>query len=242
LNVLHEADDSQQLALVAQLPNETHPETIGKPREDIYAVRFYGDKAYIVTFERIDPLYVLDLANPTAPQIAGELELPGFSTYLHPVGDNYLFSFGYETDENGTQTGIKAALFDISNMNNPLLVNQHLLGDNFSTSQALYDHRALSFLQVSDNQLRIGLPIMEYVDTSAGEEDLWSYELQSSLQLFEINGLTGDAASLDHVGEVSADAIDQQDYWYDNDRGLLHDDSVFYVHGPRVIGSPWSQD
>jgi hypothetical protein len=243
LNVLHETNDSQELALVAQLPNETHPETIGKPREDIYAVRFYGDKAYVVTFERQDPLYVLDLANPTAPQIAGELELPGFSTYLHPVGDNYLFSFGYETDEAGVQTGIKAALFDISNMSNPVLVNQHLLGDNFSTSEALYDHRAFSFLQASDDQLRITLPIMEYISTSVGEEDLWSFDLQSSLQLFEINGLTGDTASLDLVGEISADAIAQEDFnWYGNDRGLLHDDSVFYVHGPWVMGSPWSQN
>jgi uncharacterized secreted protein with C-terminal beta-propeller domain len=236
LQILKETDSSQ-LTQVAQLPNENNPESIGKPREDIYAVRFYGDRAYVVTFERIDPLYVLDLANPEAPQIAGQLELPGFSTYLHPVGDNYLFSFGYETDSNGVQTEIKAALFDIRNISNPVLVNQHLLGDQNSRSEALSDHRALTFLKNGDDQLRISLPTTDHFE---GENTLWSPVSQAGLNLFEINGLASDAASLDHLGEVTAGL--ENDYWYtSHDRGILHGDSVFYVHDSNVIGNSWPQ-
>lgn len=242
LQILHETDNNQ-LAQVTKLPNESHPESIGKPREDIYAVRFYGDKAYVVTFERIDPLYVLDLADPNAPKIAGQLELPGFSTYLHPVGENYLFSFGYETDSNGAQTGIKAGLFDISNISNPVLIGQQLFGNNRSQSEALYDHRAFSFLQTSADQLRISLPIMNYADNSR-EEDLWSYEMHNSLQLLEINGLENNSASLDLVGEINADSSNPEiGIWYSgNDRGIMHDNSVFYVRSPDVIGSAWPQE
>ena len=239
LHVLRENNDTQELEQVAQLPNDTHPEAIGKPNEDIYAVRFYGDKAYVVTFERIDPLYVLDLANPEAPEIAGELELPGFSTYLHPVGDNYLFSFGYETDTNGTQVGIKAGLFDVSDIHNPTLVNEHLIGGDFSYSEALHDHRALSFLQASDDQLRISIPVTDYFPAE-GEEDLWPSITQFGLHLFEVNGLTGNAVSLDHLGEITAGVAD--DFSYGSDRSILHDDSVFFVHSPEVIGTLWPQE
>lgn len=239
LHILQETDGSQ-LESVAQLPNETHPKPIGKPLEDIYAVRFYGDKAYVVTFQRIDPLYVLDLANPEAPQIAGELELPGFSTYLHPVGDDYLFSFGYETDSNGMQTGIKAGLFDIRDIHNPILVNEHLIGGDYSYSQALHDHRALSFLQASDDQLRITLPTTDYFNTPEDEEHLWSDITQFGLHLFEINGLTSDDVSLDHLGEMTAGTVNG--FGYSNDRGILHDNSVFFVHSPEVFGTLWPQE
>jgi len=241
LHILQETDDSQELTSIAQLPNDNNPEAIGKPREDIYAVRFYGERAYVVTFERKDPLYVLDLANPAAPQIAGQLELPGFSTYLHPVGDDYLFSFGYETDANGFPIGIKAGLFDIRNLSSPQLIGQHLLGDNLSHSQALYDHRALSFLQASDDQLRISLPLVSYNNNSSSE-DAWLYQPQASLQLLAINGLSGASASLQHLGEVQANNTPENNNWYGNDRGLLHNNSIFFVHGSEVTGSFWPQE
>ena len=66
------------MGLLSRLPNDARPEPIGKPGEDVYAVRYFGDKAYVVTFERIDPLYVMDLSNPLEPHITGALEIPGF--------------------------------------------------------------------------------------------------------------------------------------------------------------------
>lgn len=240
LHVLQDSgSNNHNLLEVARLPNDTHPEPIGKPREDIFAVRFYGDKAYVVTFERKDPLYVLNLANPEDPSIAGTLEIPGFSTYLHPVGDDYLFSLGNEVDDSGLITGIKAALFDIRDIRHPMLVNQHVFANSLNWSEALYDHRALSFLAPTSDQLRISFPVILFDQSDDPQTYEWN---KTSLQLFEINGLSNQAASLDYVGEVIGDSNDGGEYygWYGNDRSLLHDDSVFYVHNSNVIGSHWA--
>jgi uncharacterized secreted protein with C-terminal beta-propeller domain len=96
LSVLSEQGGA--LSSVATLPNENQPEAIGKPGEDVYAVRFTSDKAYIVTFEKIDPLYVIDLSDNTQPQIVGSLEIPGFSSYLHPLSNNFLLGIGQEVN------------------------------------------------------------------------------------------------------------------------------------------------
>ena len=79
-----------ELNIVGSLPNNNRPAVIGKPNEDLYGVRFFGDKLYLVTFERIDPLYAIDLSDPTDPIIAGELTIPGFSDFLHPVNQDLL--------------------------------------------------------------------------------------------------------------------------------------------------------
>ncbi len=81
--------------------------------ERIYAVRFMGDRGYVVTFRQIDPLYTLDLADPTAPKVVGELKIPGYSAYLHPVGENRLLGIGRDGAE------VQASLFDVSNMASP---------------------------------------------------------------------------------------------------------------------------
>lgn len=80
----------RQLVEVTTLPNDNEPSPIGKPGEDVYAVRFFDDKAYVVTFEQIDPLYVIDLLDVEAPFIRGELTIPGFSSYLHPMENGLL--------------------------------------------------------------------------------------------------------------------------------------------------------
>ncbi len=243
LHILRNANNSNELTQIAQLPNELHPEPIGKPREDIYAVRFHGERAYIVTFERIDPLYVLDLADATNPVIAGELEIPGFSTYLHPIGDDYLFSLGNETDVNGWQTGIKVSLFDIRDISHPVLVNSHVLGNNYSWSDALYDHRALSFLNTSDDQLRITIPMTFYNYIEGDAELAFSPYTTSGLQLFEINGLQSNAVSLEQVGEIVGASTDDQlaSFWYypGRNRGLMHNEAVFYTHDATVTGELW---
>src|SRR5690606_23864127 len=128
------------LDVVAELPNRDQPAAIGKPGEDIYAVRFQDDYAYIVTFERTDPLYKLDLSERTAPRIAGELEIPGFSTYLHPLNERYLFSLGHDADDQGMTRGIKAELVDVSGQN-PRIVDTLLLGGTGTYSEALQNLR-----------------------------------------------------------------------------------------------------
>ena len=242
LSILQKVTGRSELEVVAQLPNKTHPETIGKPREDIFGVRFNGDKAYVVTFERKDPLYVIDLANPLDPKIAGQLEVPGFSTYLHPIGDNYLFALGNETNSDGFATGVKVSLYDIRNPAAPSEISKHVFGSAYSWSEALYDHRALSFLNASVDQLRIPLPVTLYEEVK-GEEFVSSRWVNNSLYQFEINGLADGKLSLDHVGSVISESSDNQEYplWNGNDRGILHDDALFYVHGSKVIAGPWKK-
>ncbi|MEZ5323193.1 MAG: beta-propeller domain-containing protein [Microthrixaceae bacterium] len=88
--------------------------------EQIKAVRYVGDTAYVVTFRQTDPLYVLDLSAPTAPRLVGELKLPGFSQYLHPVGDDLLLGVGVDGDDDGQTDGAKVSLFDVSDPLHPV--------------------------------------------------------------------------------------------------------------------------
>ncbi len=242
LSVLKKVSGRSELEVVAQLPNKNHPETIGKPREDIFGVRFNGDKAFVVTFERKDPLYILDLANPLDPKIAGQLEIPGFSTYLHPIGDNYVFALGNETNDDGFATGVKVSLYDIRNPAAPTEISKHVFGSSYSWSDALYDHRALSFLSASADQTRITLPITQYEEVK-GPEYAYSRWVDTGLYQFEINGLANGKVSLDYVGTLVSESLGVNEYplWSGNDRGIMHDDALFYVHGPNVIASPWKK-
>lgn len=124
--------------------------------ESIYSVRFAGDKGYLVTFRNIDPLFVFDLSDPTKPAVTGELKIPGFSNYLHPVGQDLLLGIGadtyeiYRKDSNGNdivigtrQGGIKYSLFDISDMGKPKEISKYVIGDSGSNSEAFYNHKAI---------------------------------------------------------------------------------------------------
>lgn len=239
LNVLQKVSGRSELEVVAQLPNKLQPEAIGKPREDIYAVRFNGDRAFVVTFERKDPLYVLDLADAKNPKIAGQLEIPGFSTYLRPLGDNYIFSLGNDADAEGRQTGVKVSLFDIRDITKPALISNHIFGDAGSWSEALYNPHALTFLQNGADQFRVAVPVILYKNQVI--KDLVEYRwLNTGLHLFEINGVSN-KASLDYVGNMIAETNDQAEYpvWGGYDRSVLHDNAVYYLHNTKVHSGFW---
>lgn len=114
--------------------------------EQIYSVRFMQNRAYMVTFERIDPLFVIDLSNPSDPKILGELKVPGFSSYLHPYDDSTLIGIGKESDENGRVTGgVKLSLFDVSDVENPKELDKYVIGNSSSNSIAIDEHKAFLF-------------------------------------------------------------------------------------------------
>jgi uncharacterized secreted protein with C-terminal beta-propeller domain len=123
--------------------------------ERIYAVRYFGDLATVVTFRQTDPLYVVDLAEPTKPALLGELKIPGFSTYLHPVGDDLLLGVGQDADAQGQVTGMQVSLFDVSDRSKPTQVDRLSLGQGWTPagddSRAFgYDpERRLALLPVS---------------------------------------------------------------------------------------------
>ena len=133
-------------------------EIVGKlegiaPDERIYSARFMGDKLYLVTFRQVDPFFVIDLSENN-PKVLGYLKMPGFSNYLHPYDENHIIGLGRDTKENnrgGVATlGIKIALFDVSDVSNPLEVDVFTIGDRTTNSEALYDHKAFFFDKKKD--------------------------------------------------------------------------------------------
>ncbi len=117
--------------------------------EKIYSVRFMGNRAYMVTFVETDPLFVIDLAEPTNPKVLGELKIPGYSKYLHPYDETHIIGFGENTRTNeygGVVTdGMKMALFDVSNPNEPKELYSVDIGERGTYSEILNNHKALLF-------------------------------------------------------------------------------------------------
>ncbi|MFQ6013649.1 MAG: beta-propeller domain-containing protein, partial [Thermoplasmata archaeon] len=151
------------------------------PGETIYSARFLGDLGYLVTFEKVDPFFVLDLADPRRPRVLGYLKIPGFSEYLHPLDETHILGVGKDTieDPGGAFSwfqGLKLSLFDVSDVGDPKEVAKLLLGDRGSSSPVLYDHRA--FLYIREARLVV-LPVdlVELVEPPTGDGELppWEY-------------------------------------------------------------------
>ena len=139
------------------------------PSERIYSVRFIGDRGYMVTFRNVDPLFVLDLADPKSPKILGKLKIPGYSDYLHPYDENHIIGFGKETivldNKNGNgemayYQGMKIALFDVTDVSNPKELYVEIIGDRGTDSELLYNHKALLFSK-EKNLLAFPVTVME---------------------------------------------------------------------------------
>jgi hypothetical protein len=111
--------------------------------ERVYAVRFIGNDGYVVTFHQVDPLYTLDLSDPAHPQVLGELTIPGYSAYLHPIGDNLLLGIGQDVGVNNEPTGTQISLFDVSDLKNPTRLFHYSLGTGWSSAES--DHHAFLY-------------------------------------------------------------------------------------------------
>ncbi len=122
------------------------------PGESIYSARFLGDLGYLVTFQKVDPFFVLDLSDPLRPSMLGYLKIPGFSEYLHPIDKTHILGVGKDTLEDPSGTfawfqGLKLSLFDVSNLTAPKEVAKYLAGDRGSSSPVLYDHKAFLYME-----------------------------------------------------------------------------------------------
>ncbi len=133
--------------------------------EQIQAVRFIGAKAYVVTFEQTDPLFVLDLSSPENPKLLGELKITGFSDYLHPISENLLLGIGQNGDENGTTTGIKLSLFDVTNPAKPVEVDKYILkrnAGNYSIGTSAWDNHKAVMIYKEKNLFGIPVTVYDY--------------------------------------------------------------------------------
>lgn len=127
------------------------------PGEKIYSVRFVGDRAYIVTFKKVDPLFVIDTTDPKLPKVLGKLKIPGYSDYLHPYDENHIIGFGKDAVDAGLDEttmrgldfawyqGMKIAMFDVTDVNNPKELHKMIIGDRGTESELLWNHKALLF-------------------------------------------------------------------------------------------------
>ena len=180
--------------------------------EQIRAVRYFGDIAAVVTFRQTDPLYLLDLSG--APKVLGELKIPGFSTYLHPLGDGLLLGLGQDADENGTVTGVQASVFDISDLSRPAQVDRLRLGNGYSP--ALDDSRAFTY----DPERRLAT----FAFTGYDESKLDGGENASAL------GITvGEDGQLHEAGRMAL----QRGAWLT--RVLTDDDNIYAVGETGVV-------
>ncbi len=125
------------------------------PGESIYSVRFMGKRGYVVTFKKVDPLFVIDLSDPKDPEVLGKLKIPGYSNYMHPYDETHIIGIGKEAVEAESfdgrpadfawYQGMKMAIFDVSDVNNPVEMHKEVIGDRGTDSNVLYDHKAFLF-------------------------------------------------------------------------------------------------
>ncbi len=237
LTLLQESSTAFALEEVTHIPNAEAPTPIGKPGEDVFAVRYTGNRAYVVTFRRIDPLYIIDISDSSKPTITGELEIPGFSSLLHPVGDSLLLGFGHDADEEGVQLGYKVELFDVSDATAPVSIDSVVLGDRGTYSGVDGDYHALTVLPANaERNLRFALPVDRY-----GENFRWQ---DTGLHLYEVDGAdTPSTASIVSKGALIIDEFDSTNGWgYPQgrqQRSVIHGDAVHYVHDDDVYSATW---
>ncbi|MFK8081065.1 MAG: beta-propeller domain-containing protein [Granulosicoccus sp.] len=255
MNIL-QADGQGNLRTVSTLPNESRPQHIGEPGEQLYASRFLGDRAYIVTFRQTDPLYVIDLADPADPEVKGELKIDGYSDYLQPIGEGFLLGIGKDAvpsdDEFGDGRGawvqgIKLALFDVSDPSAPAEVQSVLVGQRGTDSVALYNHKAITVQAATDlHPTRVSFGINVYGDPSPTSSQSqpnpfdylgWNY---TGLHGFDVTA--GVNANISPRGALIVERSNGGDRYYPeygDDRSVMVNDAVFYVHGRDVYPALW---
>jgi hypothetical protein len=246
VTLLREAAGGGRLEVAGKL------EGLGRPGELLYASRFLGDRGYLVTFKKTDPLYVLDLSDPENPLSLGELQVSGYSEYLHPMGENYLIGIGKEAidDENSTDRGglgfawyqgLKISLFDVSDPTTPTEVNSIVLGGRRTTSTILTDHHAFASLPQTDLlPMRFSIPVGLYNEppntTEPRPYDSYGWT-HTGLYTFDVN--LGDTPGVEQVDQFVVSDNSESTYSTDvrSDRSVILGDSVHYLHDGSLYSS-----
>ncbi len=228
-------ENEEQLAVVGSITEIT-------PGETIVAARFLGDQAFLVTFERIDPLVALDLSDPMNPVVVGELEIPGFSNYLHPLGSDYLIGLGRDADiETGWATDAQISLFNVQDLSLPSLVDREIIGVGSNAwSQAFFDHHAISFFEdVGILAVPFHFPywFVETVLLGEGEEPT-RVRPQSGLWVFHVDPSAGNP--IEKLGIISHELSVERSFRIGDVLFTVSHDTVMahnLTHPDRPVGS-----
>jgi uncharacterized secreted protein with C-terminal beta-propeller domain len=196
------------------------------PEESIFSARFMGDRLYLVTFQQIDPFFVIDLSSDT-PKILGELKIPGFSNYLHPYDEEHVIGVGRDTKEmdNGRvqQLGIKIALFNVADVKNPKVADDIIIGDSSTHSEALYNHKAFFF---DKTRSVISLPIsgdVKGLENTSSKMFAPEYNRWSGFYVLDLDTSNG----FETKGTITHSDDDSRYYGMNNARTFYIDDVLY---------------
>ncbi|WP_438017182.1 beta-propeller domain-containing protein [Sorangium sp. So ce315] len=200
------------------------------PGEHIRSARFFGDRGYVVTFLQVDPLFVLDLSDPAAPSVTGELKIPGFSEYLHPLGDGHLLAIGRDADDSGRVTGLALQIFDVTDPSAPAQVHKETIEGPYASSEAEHNHKAFTYY---GERGVLAFPLVSYDRTTGA--------VASTLELFNVDIEDGFSrlGAVDHSGFFTTPTPGC--YYYgsaDVRRGLFIEDYVYSIsHGGVLVNA-----
>ena len=206
------------------------------PGEQLYSSRFLGDRGYLVTYRVVDPLFTIDVSDPRQPRQVGELKVPGFSTYLHPIDRDHLLAIGRETAETGSGgirvIGLALQVFDVSDFANPRLMHKQVFGTWGSSSEAENDHKAFNYFPARGV---LAIPFSDWTPSRVNG-------FQSSLELFRVSLAGGivPAGSVDH-SDLNRPAAYQGYPWPYSPRvrrSIMMEDFVYSISMGGVKVSP----
>ena len=207
--------------------------------ERIYSTRFIGNRLYMVTFKRMDPLFVIDLSDASSPKILGKLKIPGFSDYLHPYDENHIIGVGKETAGNEwggvSVKGVKISLFDVSDVNNPKQIDTYEIGQPGTDSEALQEHKAFLFDKKKDILV---IPIRE-IQGKEQYNSQYGYYMQKVWQGAYVFGITPESG-FKLKGKISHfDDLEEQYYYWGSPgavrRSLFMDDVLYTLSARKIV-------
>ena len=224
--------------------------------EHIYSARFVGERGYLVTFKKVDPFFTLDLKDPASPKVVGQLKIPGYSDYLHPIDENHIIGIGKNTIEAQQELeserrvdfawyqGIKMAIFDVTDFANPKEMHKVTIGDRGTDSYALHDPKAFLY-DKKKNLLVIPILLAEMSETQKKQAEDWEYGANTYQGSYVYN-VTLDAGfelrgRVTHYSENHfKDIENNMSYYYYGDdksiaRSLYIGDNLYTVSNGKIM-------
>jgi inhibitor of cysteine peptidase len=211
-----------------------------KMDENLYAARFMGSKCYVVTAKQTDPFFIIDMSNPAAPKVAGQLKIPGYSSFLYPLDETHIIGLG---KENST---LKLSLFDVSNVNAPTEIAKYMVNASYSDSSALYDPHAFLFdaakqmlvIPVSINDQPVIMPLLPESKGEVGIAAPRTLSYWQGAYIFNVNATSGFTLK-GSVTQVDSTTTQNNDYYWTTssywiNRSLYIDNTVYTFSQSRV--------